>query len=194
LDDAIANGAKILTGGKRKEPNRVLEPILVIDVNPNMKIFSEETFGPIIAVVPFDTEDQVINWANDSSYGLSATIWTKDIDKAKRITNKLEVGNVCINNVMTNEGNPYLPFGGYKESGFGRLKGEVGLIGFCNVKSVLIDKSSDKLEVNWYPYTEKKYKLLRKFISSMYSTNPLKILTVLYNGLKLEREAQKKRN
>jgi delta 1-pyrroline-5-carboxylate dehydrogenase len=158
-----------------------------------MKIFSDETFGPIIAVVPFNSEEEVIVLANDSSYGLSATIWTQDLDRARRISEKLEVGNVCINNVMTNEGNPYLPFGGYKESGFGRLKGEVGLIGFCNIKSVLIDKSSDKLEVNWYPYTEKKYKLLRKFISSMYSTNPLKLLIVLYRGLKLEREAQNKR-
>jgi acyl-CoA reductase-like NAD-dependent aldehyde dehydrogenase len=193
IDDAIAKGAKIITGGKRTDSNRILRPTLIVDVNSSMKIFSDETFGPIIAVVPFNSEEEVIVLANDSSYGLSATIWTQDLDRARRISEKLEVGNVCINNVMTNEGNPYLPFGGYKESGFGRLKGEVGLIGFCNIKSVLIDKSSDKLEVNWYPYTEKKYKLLRKFISSMYSTNPLKLLIVLYRGLKLEREAQNKR-
>ena len=158
-----------------------------------MKIITDETFGPIIAIMPFESIEEVIKQANDTNYGLSATIWTKDIVKARKIALQLEVGNVCINNVMTNEGNPYLPFGGYKESGFGRLKGEAGLLGFCNIKSILIDKSSSKKEVNWFPYTERKYIFLRKFINSMYIKKPLNILFVLYHGLRLDREAQRKR-
>ena len=194
MQDGLDKGAKVILGGKRTDcDKRYYPPTLMTNLTPDMKIIKDETFGPILAILPFDSEEEVIKEANNSSYGLSATIWTKDTTRAKKIASKLEVGNVCINNVMTNEGNPYLPFGGYKESGFGRLKGEVGLVGFCNVKSVLIDKSNAKKEVNWYPYTETKYKLLRKFIRSMYIKKPLNILFVLYNGLKLDRESQKKR-
>lgn len=195
VQDAIEKGANVLTGGKRTDPSqRYYLPTLLTNVNPDMKIITDETFGPIVAIMPFETEEEVIQKANDTNYGLSATVWTKDLTRGKRIASRLEVGNVCINNVMTNEGNPYLPFGGYKESGFGRLKGEEGLIGFCNVKSVLIDKSNKKKEVNWYPYTERKYFLLRKFIKSMYTNNPFKLIFVLYNGFKLDRESQKKRS
>lgn len=194
VHEAIEKGAQVIIGGKRDSSlNRYYPPTLITNVTNSMKIVTAETFGPIIAIIPFETTEEAIKEANNTSYGLSATIWTKDIKKARQIANQLEVGNVCINNVMTNEGNPYLPFGGYKESGFGRLKGEEGLLGFCNVKSVLIDKSTPKKEVNWYPYTERKYLLLRKFIKSMYIKKPFNILFVLYNGLKLDRESQKKR-
>ena len=194
VQEALDKGATILLGGKRADiSQRYYPPTLITNVTKSMKIITDETFGPIIVLLPFETTEEVIKMANDTNYGLSATIWTKDIQNAKKIASQLEVGNVCINNVMTNEGNPYLPFGGYKESGFGRLKGEVGLLGFCNVKSVLIDKSTSKKEVNWYPYTERKYHLLKKFITAMYIKKPLNLLFVLYHGLKLDREAQKKR-
>jgi acyl-CoA reductase-like NAD-dependent aldehyde dehydrogenase len=194
IEDAIDKGATVVMGGKRIETGkRYYPPTLLTNVNTDMKIIKDETFGPIVAIMPFETEEEVIKLANDTNYGLSATVWTKDLTRGRRVAAQLEVGNVCINNVMTNEGNPYLPFGGYKESGFGRLKGEDGLLGFCNVKSVLIDKSNKKKEVNWYPYTERKYLLLRKFIKSMYTNNPFKLIFVLINVMKLEKESQKPR-
>ena len=103
----------------------------------------------------------------------------------------LECGGVSINNVMLTEANPSLPFGGTKQSGFGRYKGEHGLHAFCNVKSVLIDKDSNKVESNWYPYTQKKYALFSNLTQHFFSKGPLAFVRFLIAALRLERYAEK---
>ena len=195
LRDAEAKGAKVTKLGRQLKDGKLFLPIMVVEnVNDSMKIWTEETFGPIIPVTKFKTEDEVIQAVNSSPYGLSASVWSKDLERARRVARLLEVGNVSINNVMLTEGNPALPFGGVKESGFGRIKGEVGLLGFTNIKSVIIDKQSNKLEPNWYPYTKRKYELFKQLMTALFASRGImRLLKAALVGLKLERESQKKR-
>lgn len=193
LEDARAKGARIVTGGMRRGDSHFFLPTLVTDVDKTMDIVREETFGPVLPVMKFSSEEEVIREANDSSYGLGASVWSKDLSRAKRVAHALEVGNVSINNVMLTEGNAALPFGGVKNSGFGRYKGEIGLLSFTNIKSVLIDKQSGKIEANWYPYTRRKYELFRKLLGALFTPKLTRFIRIAIAGLKLESEAQKKR-
>ncbi len=169
IKDAVEKGAKILCGGKREANTRVFPPTVLIHVNHSMKIMMDETFGPVIPVMKFKTEEEAIEFANDSQYGLGGSVWSKDITRARRVAAKIKTGNLSINNHMLNEGNPNLPFGGTKKSGFGRYKGEAGLLTFCNSKSVLIDKNSAVIDPNWYPFTKNKYLLLNQIIDHFFS-------------------------
>lgn len=167
IKDAVEKGAKVLCGGKANGHH--FPPTILVNVNHSMKIMTEETFGPVIPIMQFKTEEEAINLANDSIYGLSASVWSKDLKRADRVMRKLVTGNVSINNHMLTEGNPNLPFGGVKESGFGRFKGEDGLLTFSNSKSVLVDKQSDLIEPHWYPFTQNKYNMLSTVITSFFA-------------------------
>lgn len=157
-----------------------------------MSIMTDETFGPVLPVMKFSDETEVLTWANDSPYGLSASVWSKDAARAERVARRLNVGNVSINNVMLTEGNPALPFGGVKDSGFGRYKGSWGLEGFCRIKSVLVDTQGPKLEANWYPYTPNKYKAFSDLLASLFSPRKSLFDTIRY-GLKLEGLAKREK-
>jgi aldehyde dehydrogenase (NAD+) len=105
----------------------------------------------------------------------------------------LEVGGVSINNVNMSEGNPGLPFGGAKKSGFGKLRGPEGLLGFTRSKAVLIDQAGSKIEANWYPYTQAKLERFERFVDALYSRGWLKLLRIAWHGLRLEAFSQKPR-
>jgi len=112
--------------------------------------------------------------------------------RGERVARALFVGNICINNHMINEANPYLPFGGVKDSGIGRFKGEEGLLTFCNLKSVIIEKQSDIIEPHWYPYTKEKDTLLRNLMSAYFSKSKNWIKFAV-NGLKLDSIGKKQK-
>jgi aldehyde dehydrogenase (NAD+) len=103
------------------------------------------------------------------------------------------VGGVSVNNVNMSEGNPGLPFGGYKRSGFGKLRGPEGLLGFTRSKAVLIDSAGDKIEANWYPYTPGKYDRFVRFIGALYTAHWGRLVRIAWTGLKLEAFSQKPR-
>ena len=193
VEDARSKGAKILTGGSRLGDNFYL-PTVITDITPDMTLHTEETFGPLIPVYRFSSEKEVIRETNSFCYGLSASVWSKDLTRAERVAKALDVGAVSINNVMLTEGNPALPFGGQKESGFGRAKGAEGLLGFTRTKSIIIDKQSDIIEPNWYPYTMKKYRIFNQLIAVLFTKSPIKFLKLALTGMKLESEAKKPRS
>jgi len=186
LEDALNKGAIQLTGHDWDKKSSDIPPIILENVNNNMLVTTEETFGPIIPLMQFSSEEEVIRLANDSAYGLSASVWSKDLTRATRVSNLLETGNVSINNVMLTEGNHALPFGGVKDSGIGRYKGEFGLHSFSNIKSILVDKDSKLIEANWYPYTPTKYQLFTGMMRGLFGSGIKGLIGFAINGLKLE--------
>ncbi|MGE7906808.1 aldehyde dehydrogenase family protein [Peribacillus sp. NPDC094092] len=117
ITEAVKAGARLATGGNRE--GTLLEPTVLVDVTPNMKVVCEETFAPIVSVIPFDTEEEVISMANDSVFGLQAGVFTSDINRAMRVADGLETGGVWINETSTYRQDNY-PYGGVKLSGVGK--------------------------------------------------------------------------
>ena len=192
VQEAILGGAKILTKGRWDEKSMNYPPTVMIDVPQSADLRHNETFGPVVYIDTFATEQEAIALANNSMYGLSASIWSKDLKRASRVAKKLKTGNISINNVMITEGNAALPFGGTKASGLGKAKGVEGLRGLCQATSIIIEKSSSKIEANWYPYTQKKSALFPKFLG-YFQGGFRGLLALAVFGLRLESVAQKGR-
>jgi acyl-CoA reductase-like NAD-dependent aldehyde dehydrogenase len=191
LKEAIAAGAIVLTGEAWDFHSPSIPPILIEIPHSHLKIWQEETFGPIMVMMPFRHESQLIEIANDSVYGLSASVWSNDLTQAKRVAKHLNVGAISINNVMLTEANPALPFGGIKQSGSGRIKGVIGLRNFTNIQSVMIDGNGPKSEVNWFPYSPEKEKLFDQMTLGFFTRGIKGWMTFILNGLKLESRYQK---
>ncbi|USL44204.1 aldehyde dehydrogenase family protein [Priestia megaterium] len=117
IREAKKSGAKVVTGGNRE--GTLLEPTILVDVTPEMKVVCQETFAPIVSVIPFDTEEEVVAFANDSDFGLQAGVFTSDINRAMRVADSLETGGVWINETSTYRQDNY-PYGGVKLSGVGK--------------------------------------------------------------------------
>lgn len=186
LADAKEKGATLSTEGKRVPGTHTIPPTIVTNITDDMLIAREETFGPIVTIVPFKDEEEAIRMANDSQYGLSASVWSTDTERGTRVARAIQTGNVSINNVLATQGHSGLPFGGMKESGFGRYKGAHGLHSFSNIKSIIIDRQGGKLEANWYPYTKEKYQMFSKLIDFAFHDSQLKMLWAAVVGLRLE--------
>ncbi len=138
-------GARLVAGGEREPVNGrgyFVQATVFADVKNDMTIAREEIFGPVLAVIPFEGEDEAVAIANASPYGLAAGLWTKDLKRGHRVAHRLEAGTVWVN--AYNRYDTATPFGGYKESGFGRDMGGEALDGYLQTKSVWIDLSEDK--------------------------------------------------
>lgn len=190
IEDAEAKGATIHFGKEWDRESKTVPPIIIDNVTADMKVYHEETFGPVIALIPFSTEKEAIDIANDSDYGLSASVWSKNANRAERIARNIVTGNVSINNVMLTEGNSELPFGGTKQSGIGRYRGKIGLQAFSNIKSVLIDNST-KMEANWFPYTSQKFDLFQRVTHGLFNGGVFNFVKFLISALKLESYSDK---
>lgn len=135
IEKGLSEGAELLTGGgKPREEGYFVEPTIFADVNDEMTIAKEEIFGPVIAALPFEDLDEVIDRANNSEYGLAAGLWTRDVANAHYIANRLRAGTVWVN--CYNVFDAASPFGGYKQSGIGREMGSYALNNYTEVKSV----------------------------------------------------------
>ncbi|HEX2304859.1 MAG TPA: NAD-dependent succinate-semialdehyde dehydrogenase [Nitrososphaeraceae archaeon] len=133
--DSVREGAEIITGGERAYSKGFFyRPTIMKNVSPKMNVATEEVFGPIAPIITVDNENEAMNIANDSKYGLGASIWTQDLDKAEKLSRAVESGIVTVNNVVVSD--PRVPFGGIKNSGFGRELSRFGMLEFVNIKSV----------------------------------------------------------
>jgi succinate-semialdehyde dehydrogenase/glutarate-semialdehyde dehydrogenase/succinyl-CoA reductase len=135
VNDAVKNGAEVLTGGKRiKDKGYFYSPTILSKISSKMRVADEETFGPVAPITVVDDEVEAIKIANNSQFGLGASIWTRDLIKAEKLSKLVESGIVTVNNVVISD--PRIPFGGVKHSGFGRELSRYGMLEFVNIKSV----------------------------------------------------------
>ncbi len=135
VEDAKQKGAEVLLGGSEIDGKGYFyEPTILKDVKPNMRIANEETFGPVAPITIVEDEREAIKLANDTEFGLGASIWTRDLTKAEKMSRTIESGIVSVNNVVVSD--PRIPFGGIKHSGFGRELSRYGMLEFVNIKSV----------------------------------------------------------
>ena len=163
VQEATAAGARVLVGGKPTGVGTFFEPTVLADVTPDMTCMTEETFGPTLPVVKVANEEEAIRLANDSKYGLSASVWTKDTSRGERIARRLDAGAVNVNDAMTNVFCPSLPMGGWKESGIGyRGGGPAGLQKFCRQQAITAPRiPTQKSELLWYSSPLKQSALAR---------------------------------
>jgi acyl-CoA reductase-like NAD-dependent aldehyde dehydrogenase len=172
LEDARSKGAKVATGGARADgPGLFYPPTLLLDTTADMKVRKEETFGPLKPVIPFDRVEEAINIANDSEYGLSGSVWTKNLDEGRKIAARIKTGSVNINDSMMTPAIPSLPFGGVKNSGIGRNHGKQGLRNFCDIKSITEYRGKIKREIIWYPIPENADQLAEKLMIVLFSND-----------------------
>jgi succinate-semialdehyde dehydrogenase/glutarate-semialdehyde dehydrogenase len=137
IERAKAAGATIALGGKRVDrPGFYLEPTIITDIAEENPLYQEETFGPIAAIYTVETEEEALRVANATEFGLGATVFSADIEHAKDLANKLDVGMVFINSMCYSA--PNVPFGGVKNSGYGRELSELGISEFVNKKLIRI--------------------------------------------------------
>ncbi|OXR50718.1 carnitine dehydratase [Pusillimonas sp. T2] len=138
LESAKSEGATILTGGvDANKQGWFINPTVITDVNPEMRVVKEEIFGPVLCVMPFDTEEEAIELANNTEYGLAGSVWTMNIQRAHRVAHKLNAGTVWVNSYRAVS--PSVPFGGFGSSGLGRENGVESILDFLETKSVWIE-------------------------------------------------------
>ncbi|MGD9535002.1 MAG: NAD-dependent succinate-semialdehyde dehydrogenase [Candidatus Nitrosocosmicus sp.] len=135
VKDSIKEGAEVLTGGNQTgQKGYFFEPTVLKNVNPKMAIAQEEVFGPVAPILVAENEEEAIHLANDTEYGLGGSIWTRNLDKAERVSSLVQSGLVSVNNVVASD--PRVPFGGIKRSGFGRELSRYGMLEFVNIKTI----------------------------------------------------------
>ncbi|MGW4365540.1 aldehyde dehydrogenase family protein [Nocardia takedensis] len=164
VDDAVAAGARALTGGKPTGVGTFFEPTVLVDVDHTMSCITEETFGPTIPVIKVADENEAIRLANDSPFGLSASVWTASGRRGRRIARLLDAGAVNINDSVINLFNPTLPHGGWGQSGTGyRWGGAEGVRKYCRRKAITAPSMPTmKKELLWFPYSLKRFGVVER--------------------------------
>ncbi|MBN2576470.1 MAG: aldehyde dehydrogenase family protein [Deltaproteobacteria bacterium] len=167
LADALGKGATPVRPISREQG--LYHPVVLRNATHAMKVMTEETFGPILPVMAFADEDEAVRLANDSAYGLGASVWTADLGRGRRVASRLCCGSVTVNDVLKTSGNPDAPFGGERSSGFGRYHGPEGLWAFSRQKTVAVTAGRLGREPNWFPHTPQLYQTTRTLVQTLYA-------------------------
>jgi acyl-CoA reductase-like NAD-dependent aldehyde dehydrogenase len=167
--DAVAKGAKVVTGGHgHSEHGRYYEPTVLVDVDHSMKCMTEETFGPTLPIMKIDNAEEGVRLANDSDYGLQASVWTGDVKRGESLARRVQAGVVCVNDAQVNYTALNLPMGGWKSSGIGTRHGSAGIRKYTKVQSLLVTRRALKREPFMFPYKKRQTMLLRSFLKLFY--------------------------
>jgi acyl-CoA reductase-like NAD-dependent aldehyde dehydrogenase len=167
--DAVEKGAKVLAGGHaRPGAGRFYEPTVLVDVDHSMKCMTQETFGPTLPIMKVQSADEALKLANDSDYGLQASVWTRDIGRGEKLARRVEAGVVCVNDAQMNYLAFNLPMGGWKSSGLGSRHGANGIRKYCKVQSLLVTRKALKRELFMFPYKAGRTRLLRRGYGLLY--------------------------
>jgi succinate-semialdehyde dehydrogenase/glutarate-semialdehyde dehydrogenase len=181
VEDAVKRGARVLTGGKRAEAlaNTFYEPTVLADVDHTMTIMREETFGPVLPVMTFKQETEAVRLANDSVFGLTASVWSRDARRATRIAEQLEAGTVMVNEVLYTHGIAQTPWGGMKQSGLGRTHGRQGLLELVSPQHVHVNRIARLRDFWWFSYSPRAGRLFRGFAKRFATGNVLQTSLLL---------------
>jgi acyl-CoA reductase-like NAD-dependent aldehyde dehydrogenase len=163
LNDAVQRGAKVLTGGKRPDEKRgwFHEPTVLVGVDHSMQVMREETFGPLLPIMTFKTDDEAITLANDSEFGLTASVFTSDLQRGRRLAERIDAGTVMVNEVVYTHALAQTPWGGVKHSGYGRTHGRLGLLELVTPQHIHINNFPSFPDVWWFRYTKEAGSLFR---------------------------------
>jgi acyl-CoA reductase-like NAD-dependent aldehyde dehydrogenase len=160
--DAVRKGARILVGGSSiKGLGWFHEPTVLTAVNHGMKIMRDETFGPVLPIMTFKSESEAIQLANDSLYGLTACVWTSDISRGRQLAEDIQAGTVMVNEVVYTHGIAQTPWGGVKQSGYGRTHGRMGLLELVSPRHIHVNRFAFVPDIWWFRYTPKAATLFR---------------------------------
>jgi succinate-semialdehyde dehydrogenase/glutarate-semialdehyde dehydrogenase len=157
VDDAVSKGATVLTGGRPRPDIGPLfyEPTVVTGVTPDMALYREETFGPVVAVTAVADEEQALREANDCEHGLHAAVWTRDVARGRRLAERIETGTVSINETYgASWGATAAPMGGRKDSGLGRRHGREGLLKYTEPQTVAVQRLVGFAPPDWMPFDQ----------------------------------------
>ena len=171
LRDGVAKGARILAGGRSRADlgPSFFEPTVVANVNHSMKLMREETFGPVLAIAAVHSADEAIALANDSEFGLSASVWTRDSELGKAVASRLRAGSVMVNDVASYYGVCEAPHGGSGASGWGRAHSRLGLLEMVRVKYVDVDRMPRTPKSWWYGYSENFAAAADRFVDFLFA-------------------------
>ena len=168
--DAVDNGARVLVGGGRRDDNgHFFEPTVLVDVDHSMACMREETFGPTVPIMKVRDTEEAVRLANDSQYGLQASVWTKDTAKGERLARRIEAGSVTVNDAQVNYVALELPMGGWKESGLGTRHGADGIRKYTKKQSVLVTSFAPmKKDLHMMPYTRRRSGFIARLLKLVY--------------------------
>ena len=172
IADARQRGAKVLTGGRRNPawPGLYFEPTVLTDVDHDMQVMREETFGPVLPIMRVRDDEEALRLANDTRFGLNASVWTGDKRRGVELAKAIRAGSAVVNDCLITYAIPESPFGGRGESGIGQVNGEAGLKGYCHAQSIVIDRFGGRSEFIWFPYTRRKGRWLGRMVRWVWGT------------------------
>jgi acyl-CoA reductase-like NAD-dependent aldehyde dehydrogenase len=169
VKDAVAKGARVLTGGKRAErPGAFYEPTVLVDVDHTMACMTEETFGPTLPIMKVRDDEEAVRLANDSPFGLQASVWTKDVHRGEQVARRIEAGAVCVNDAQVNYTTLELPMGGWKTSGLGSRHGAGGIRKYTKQQTLLVTRFAPKKDPHMFPYSPRRTRLLTRLTKFLY--------------------------
>lgn len=181
VSDAVLRGARVLVGGHRRDDlgGTFYEPTVLADVSHQMDVMHEETFGPVLPVMTFKTEAEALRWANDSIFGLTASVWTRDAARGRRLAEQIEAGTVTVNEVLYTHGIAQTPWGGMKQSGIGRTHGRLGLLELVAPQHIHVNRVTSFRDLWWFSYTPRAAELFRGLARRFATGNPLQTSLLL---------------
>lgn len=170
MEDALRKGAKVLVGGRIED--MFMEPTILVDVDHSMEIMQHETFGPIMPIMKVKDEAEAIRMANDSDFGLSASVWSQNRARALEVARQLEVGSVMINDTLVQFTIPRVPFGGVKKSGSGRVHGKADILQFTQTRSYIVGNTPHPLEMSHLGRSPENYDIIARSIHLFFGVSP----------------------